>query len=159
MIFVTLGTQDKPFSRILKILDQAINDGIIQDEIIVQAGNTKYISKNMQIIDFITGEDFEKLILDSDMIITHGGVGSILTALNFKKRIIAAPRLTKFHEHGNDHQVEIINEFEKSGYLIALRENDDFSEVYKKALNMSPKVYDSTTYKVIGLIRNFINQS
>ena len=106
LIFVTLGTQDKPFTRLLEALEKEIEKGNIKDEVIVQAGSTKYKSKKMQLFDLISQETFSDYMQKADIIITHGGVGSIVTALNFEKKVIAAPRLAQFGEHVNDHQVE-----------------------------------------------------
>ena len=96
MIFVTLGTQDKTFERLLKALDKAIDKGEIKEKVIVQAGNTKYESKNMEIFDLISPDEFKELVNKCDILITHGGVGSILSAVKQGKKVIAAARLKKY---------------------------------------------------------------
>mgnify|MGYP002867149211 CR=1 FL=1 len=106
MIFVTLGTQDKSFKRLLDALEQAIESGIIKEEVIVQAGFTKYTSPTMKIFDLIDREDFNKYIEKCDLLITHGGVGSIITGLKNNKKVIAIARLAKYKEHVNDHQLQ-----------------------------------------------------
>ena len=70
MILVTLGTQDKGFPRLLEAIDEAITKKEITDKVIVQAGNTIYQSKNMEIISFLSMEDFEKYIQECDLLIT-----------------------------------------------------------------------------------------
>ena len=87
LIFVTLGTQDKPFARLLEALEKEIEKGNITDEVIVQAGSTKYKSKKMQLFDLISQEMFSDYMQKADIIITHGGVGSIVTALSFENKI------------------------------------------------------------------------
>ena len=123
MILVTLGTQDKTFPRLLDIIQKGIESGFIKDEVIVQAGNTKYDSKDMKIFDLIDREEFAELIKKCDLLITHGGVGSIITGLKNNKKVIAAPRLFKYGEHTNDHQVQIIEKFSDSRYILPLSEN------------------------------------
>ena len=81
MILVTLGTQDKNFSRLLDAVQKQINNGNIKEEVIVQAGCTKYKSEDMKIFDLLDQEEFKRLISECDLLITHGGVGSILTGL------------------------------------------------------------------------------
>ena len=103
MIFVTLGTNDESFERLLKAIDKEIDKGTIKEKVIVQAGCTKYESKNMEILDLVPRDEFEKLISECNLLITHGGVGSILTGINKGKKVIAVPRLAKYNEHGNDH--------------------------------------------------------
>ena len=117
MILVTLGTQDKNFTRLLDAVQKQIDNGNIKDEVIVQAGCTKYESKDMKIFDLIDREEFSELISKCDLLITHGGVGSILTGLKNNKKVIAAARLAKYKEHMNDHQLQIIEKFSKSGYF------------------------------------------
>ena len=86
MIFVTLGTNDNSFERLLKAIDKEIEKGTIKDKVIVQAGCTKYTSKNMEILDLVPREEFDRLISECDLLITHGGVGSILTGVNNGKK-------------------------------------------------------------------------
>ena len=90
MIFVTLGTQDKEFTRLLEAIDREIEKGNIKERVVVQAGYTKYESKNMEIFDLIPTDEFNKYIKSADLIITHGGAGSILTAIKNNKKVIAA---------------------------------------------------------------------
>ena len=133
MIFVTLGTQDKSFVRLLKAIDKAIDDGIIKDEVIVQAGYTKYESDNMKIFDLIDRDEFANYIKKCDVLITHGGVGSIITGLKNNKKVIAIPRLSKYKEHINDHQIQNNEAFSSNGYvLMADLELADLGECFKK---------------------------
>ena len=69
----------------------------------------------MKILDEVPQDEFAKLVDKADVIITHGGVGSIITAITKGKKVIAVPRLGKYNEHVNDHQVEIIESFNEKG--------------------------------------------
>ena len=80
----------------------------------------------MEIFDLLPDPEFEKLIDEARLVITHGGAGSILTAIKKNKKVIAAARLAKYKEHHNDHQKQIIGEFVKEGYILEL---DDFSKL------------------------------
>ena len=108
MILVTLGTQDKSFERLLKALDKAVKKGKIKEKIMVQAGCTKYKSKNMEIFDLTSPEELDELVRKCSLLITHGGVGSILNGIKYNKPIIAAARLSEYKEHTNDHQKQIL---------------------------------------------------
>ena len=59
-------------------------------------------------------EKFSELISKCDILITHGGVGSIITGLQNNKKVIVAPRLAKYNEHMNDHQIQITENFSKN---------------------------------------------
>jgi len=157
MILVLLGTQDKSFKRLLKIINKEINRGNITDKVVVQAGCTKYKSKNMEIFDLIPIEKLDDLIKNSDLIITHGGVGSIISALKYNKKVIACARLKKYKEHTNDHQLQIINNFSKSGYILELKENDDLGKILQESLKFKPKRYKSNTKNMIKLLEDYID--
>ena len=159
MILVILGTQDKEFPRLLKAVDREIRNGTIIDRVVVQAGQTKYESENMEIFDLLPAPEFEKLINEADIIITHGGVGSILSAIKKNKKIIAAARLEKYKEHHNDHQKQIISEFAKQGYLLELEDFDDLGTVIKKIREFKPKAFVSNTNNMIKMLDNYIENT
>ena len=75
MILVMLGTQDNSFERLLKEIEHLIETGIIQEEVIVQAGNTKFESNKMKIIDFVSQKELKEYIKKASYIITHGEIG------------------------------------------------------------------------------------
>ena len=158
MIFVTLGTQDKSFHRLLEAIDKAIEKEEIKEKVIVQAGHTKYESKNMEIFDLISPDEFSKLIDKCDILITHGGVGSILTAVKKGKKVIAAARLKKYKEHTNDHQKQIIKEFEKEGYLVELKDFNQLGKTLKKIEKFKQKKFKSNTKEMIKLIENLVEE-
>ena len=116
MILVLLGTQHNEFKRLLEEVEKNIENGNIKEEVIVQAGFTKYESDKMKIFDMISKENLEDLVKKSRLIITHGGVGSIQTALQENKKVIAVPRKSKYGEHVNDHQCQIVKNFDEEGY-------------------------------------------
>lgn len=158
MIFITLGTQDKNFKRLLKAVDKQIELGNIRDKVIVQAGYTKYNSNRMTIFDFLSHEDELKFVDQSDLIITHGGVASIMEAITSNKKTIAVPRLKKYNEHDNDHQLQIIDSFSELGYLLPLKDLKDFDTVLLKINKFEPKPFVSNTNHIIKLIENFIEE-
>lgn len=157
MIFVTLGTQDKSFKRLLDTIALEIEKGNIKEEVIVQAGFTKYQSEKMKIVESLSKDEFEKTMRDASLVITHGGVGSILTALKYNKKVIAVPRLVKYNEHTNDHQKEIVNEFSKKGYILALKDLTKFDKVLEKSKNFKPKKYESNKNHFNKAIADFID--
>ena len=159
MILVILGTQDKQFPRLLEAVDREIKNGNIKDKVVVQAGQTKYESENMEILDLVSAPEFDKLIDNADLIITHGGAGSILTAIKKGKKIIAAPRLAKYKEHHNDHQKQIIKEFADQGYLLELRDFNKLDKMLEKVKTFKPKKFESNTENMIKLIEDYIEDT
>ena len=145
LIFVTLGTQDKPFPRLLEAIQKQIDNGTIpkDEKIIVQAGCTRFKSKDMEIKHYMGVKKFEQLIEESNLIISHAGVGTILTALRKNKRIIAAARLKQYGEHVNDHQLQILENFRDAGYLLALENFEKLNEVLEEAKGFKPAKFKS----------------
>lgn len=158
MILVTLGTQDKSFVRLLKALDKAVKKGKIKEKILVQAGCTEYKSKNMEIFDLTSPEELDKLVKKCSLLITHGGVGSILNGIKYNKPIIAAARLSEYKEHTNDHQKQIIKEFVKNGYILELEDFDNLDKLIKQAKKFKPKKFESNTNKFIKNIEDYIKE-
>ena len=113
----------------------------------------------MEIFDLIDRDKFTDLISKCDLLITHGGVGSIITGLQHDKKIIVAPRLAKYNEHMNNHQLQIVNNFSIKGYILPLYENDDLNKVLEQVKNFKPKKYKSNTKNIIKLIENYIDNN
>ncbi len=158
MIYVTLGTQDKSFDRLLKQIQNEIDNGTITEEVIVQAGHTKFESKDMKIFDLISLDDFNKYMNECSLLITHGGVGSIVDGLKNGKKVIAVPRLKEFGEHTNDHQLQIVQNFGEKNYILPLTNMDDFHETLLKAKTFKPNKYKSNTKNFIKLIQTYIEE-
>lgn len=157
MILITLGTQDKKFHRLLEAVQKQIDNKIIKEEVIVQAGSSSdFKSNDMKIFDLIPMDEYDKLIEECDVLITHGGVGTIMTGLKNNKKVIAAARLSKYKEHVNDHQLQIIESFVNFGYILSLDNFDDLDKVLRKAKKFEPKKYKSNTKKFIKLVESVI---
>ena len=138
MIFVTLGTQDKSFKRLLEAIDKQINNKTIKEEVIVQAGYTKYKSKNMKIFDLVAANEFDNYMKKADIVITHGGAGSILTALKYNKKVI--------------------KELTKEGYILELENFDELNIVIDRIKEFKPKKFVSNTNNIIKIINKYIEE-
>lgn len=159
MILITLGTQDKKFYRLLEAVQNQIDNKHIKDRVVVQAGcSSDFKSKEMEIFDLIPMDEFDRLINECDILITHGGVGSIISGLKNGKKVIAAARLKEYGEHTNNHQLEIIDNFTKSGYILALNNFDDLDKVLKLAKSFKPKEYKSNSKEFNKLIEGEIDK-
>lgn len=158
MILVTLGTQDKKFTRLLEKIDELIDKKIITDEVVVQAGySADYKSSNMKIFDLISKDEFDKLISECNVLITHGGVGAILTGLKYNKKVIAIPRLKKYKEHVNDHQIQIVKNFDEEGLIIGSFV-DDLESNYLKINKFNPKKFKSNKNNMLKLVQELIDK-
>ena len=159
MILVLLGTQNNSFHRLLEKIQENIDNGNIRDNVIVQKGYTKFESKDMKLYNQLPLDEISELIEKADLVITHGGVGSIISAIEKNKKVIAVPRLKKYKEHVNDHQLDIIRSFSDSGYIIGLNSIEELENALEKAKHFKPKKYVKNTGNILSIVENFINNN
>jgi UDP-N-acetylglucosamine transferase subunit ALG13 len=122
-----------PFARPLAEIDDAVRQGLLTDEIVVQSGNTQYESPHMTLVPFFDKEQLEKMYERAAMVICQAGVGSIMLGLRKGKRVISIARLARFDEHIDDHQLEILEVFSKSGAILPWSGSGDFPDVLQRA--------------------------
>ncbi len=122
MIFLTVGTQ-LPFDRMVKVVDEFAKNSDL--EFMAQVGKNEYQCQNMKAQDFYPPDELNQIFHDADVIVSHAGMGSIINALKLKKPIVIFPRLSKFGEHRNDHQVDTLESFSKiQGVHVASTEEE-----------------------------------
>ena len=158
MILVLLGTQNNSFHRLLEEVEKNINEGTINEEVIVQAGYTKFKSHKMRIIDLISKEQLEQFQEEASLIITHGGVGSIITSIKKGKKVIAVPRMHEYGEHVNNHQVQIVKNFDEQGYIIGIERVEDLKQAIIKSKEFKHKKYQTNNDKMLKIIEDFIDK-
>ena len=143
MILVTDGTQKQSFDRLFDLIRNSKE--LKKEELIVQRGYTKCNnSKRIKAFDFIPLDEMEEYISKADLVISHGGVGTIFSAIKKGKKVIAVPRLEKYGEHINDHQIEICEALENEGYILYYKDGvDSLDDLIKKAKNTNFEKYDS----------------
>ncbi len=123
MIFVTVGTHEQPFDRLVKAIDDLVGEGKINEEVIIQRGYSKYLPKHCKYFDLLPWQEMKKYYEDARIIITHGGPASFIDALSIGKTPIVVPRQSRFNEHINDHQLIFTRELIEYGVNIILIEN------------------------------------
>lgn len=133
LIFLTVGTHKDPFDRLIKKVDELAGAGAIKDKIVMQIGNSTYEPKNCEFYKFVGSDKFEELYKSADIIICHAGAGSIINALKNKKHLVIVPRLKKFHEHTDDHQLDLAEAMEKDGKAVCVRDVEQLPEAINKA--------------------------
>ena len=117
MIFVTLGSQKFQFNRLLRKIDNLIIEGKIDEEVFAQIGYSDYEPQNFKCEMFLDREKFAECMEAANIVITHGGTGAIIGALKANKKVVAVPRLAKYGEHVDDHQLQIVEQFETFNFI------------------------------------------
>ena len=138
MILVLCGTQKQDFSRLINEV------AVLADEydIIVQGGHNNYQSDKMTLLNFISPNKLQQLYEQAEVVITHAGAGSMIQALKNQKKTLAVPRLSKYGEHVNDHQLELSKKLEELGYLLVYNDGDNFRDIFEKTKQFIPKPYE-----------------
>lgn len=106
MIFVTVGTHEQPFNRLLEYVDKLKEQKVITEEVIMQTGFSTYTPKHCKYQKLFSYQRMNELVEEARIVITHGGPSSFLMVLQKGKIPIVVPRKKHFNEHVNDHQVD-----------------------------------------------------
>ena len=130
MIFVTVGTHEQPFNRLVKKIDELKRDGVITEEVIIQTGFSTYEPKYCKWTKLIPYQQMLKNVEDARIVITHGGPASFIMPLQLGKTPIVVPRQQQFNEHVNNHQVEFArNVAERMGTIIPVEDVDKLKDL------------------------------
>ena len=155
MIFLAVGTQF-PFDRLVKTLDDCLDEGLIEEEIFGQIGETSYKPRNFQSAAFLDKKDFDQTLKKATGVIGHAGIGIIRTALENNKPLLVMPRLKKYHEVVHDHQVEMARKFEELGHLLVAYKGRELFGKIRELANFVPKKRETQAEAVVQRISDFL---
>ena len=130
MIFVTVGTHEQPFNRLIKAVDELKRDGVITEDVMMQTGFSTYEPRYCKWSKLISYQDMVKNVENARIVITHGGPASFIMPLQIGKTPIVVPRQHKFEEHINDHQEEFArNVVERMGTIILVEDIEKLGKI------------------------------
>lgn len=133
MIFVTVGTHEQPFNRLVQKIDELKKNGTIQEDVIIQTGFSTYEPKYCQWSKLISYQQMLKNVEEARIVITHGGPASFVMPLQIGKVPIVVPRQHQFNEHVNDHQVEFVRNVEqRMGTIISVEDINRLGDIITK---------------------------
>ena len=156
-IFITLGSQKFQFNRLLKAVDELCEKEIIKSQnVFAQIGYSDYIPKNYKYENFLDRDKFGMEMGKADIVITHGGTGAIIGAVKLGKKVIAVPRLAKYGEHVDDHQLQLIKQFDDLNLIYSCKATADLEIALKTVRNTKYASYVSNTKNIIDSIEEFI---
>lgn len=139
MIFVTVGTHEQPFNRLVECIDELKKDGDIQEDVIIQTGYSTYKPKHCKWQKLFSYQEMLKLVQEARIVITHGGPSSFIMPLQIGKTPIVVPRRHEFNEHVNDHQVAFSKAVsERMGTIIVVEDMNKLGETitnYEKIIS------------------------
>lgn len=156
MIFITVGSQKFQFNRLLRCVDELIEKGAVQGEVFAQIGFSDYRPKHYEFCHFMNRDAFAQKQEQCDILITHGGTGAIIGAVKKGKKVIAVPRLAKYGEHVDDHQIQLIGQFTEQNLICGLRDCEELEDGLKFVRHHVFDSYASNTDTIIESIQRFV---
>jgi UDP-N-acetylglucosamine transferase subunit ALG13 len=156
MIFVTLGSQKFQFDRLLKAVDELVANGTITEQVFAQTGYSDYEPQNYSFKKFLDREEFAECEAKADIVITHGGTGAIIGAVKKRKKVIAVPRLAKYGEHVDDHQLQIIDQFKDLDLICECADVKQLEQALNVVRQKTYAVYESNTKYFIENVDAYI---
>lgn len=130
MIFVTVGTHEQAFNRLVQAIDELKKDGTITEDVIIQTGFSTYEPRYCKWAKLIPYKEMIQNVEEARIVITHGGPASFIMPLQIGKTPIVVPRQKKFDEHVNDHQVEFArNVAKRMGTIIPVEDCGELGEI------------------------------
>jgi UDP-N-acetylglucosamine transferase subunit ALG13 len=160
LIFVTVGNATQRFPRLLKAVDDLSASGFFEAEpVVVQTGNNTGLRlAHCQPQAFLAMDEFERHMRNADLIICHGGCGTLLYAARLGKTPVVMPRRKKYDEHVNDHQMQLVNELASQGRIVPAYEPADLAGAIREARRRNTHSAPSPPSPMIDLVAQAITE-
>ena len=155
MIFLTVGTLF-PFDRLVRAVDKVAPKCFLGEEVIAQVGNGRARCRNIKCVEVMEKDEFDEYIKNASCLISHAGIGSITMALNCGKPLLVMPRLKRYGEHVNDHQIGTAREFEKLGHILVAYKEEDLPDKLTQLKSFVPKPRENHAKQVADHITEFL---
>lgn len=155
MIFVTVGTHEDQFDRLIQRIDLLVGEGKLKEKVFIQSGYSNYTPRHCEYSKLIGYDDMVKKCKEAEIIITHGGPGSIMLPLAQGKIPIVVPRQTKFGEHVDDHQVLFTKRLESENKVLAVY---DIRTLDKLIINYENYIEGLNQVFSTSNLDNFVNK-
>lgn len=157
LIFLTVGNWRKGFDRLVKAVDDLKSHNVITEDVISQIGQGSYRPANLKVFDYCSPDDFSKIMIESRVVITHAGIGTIGQALELAKPVIVVPRRAELGECSNNHQWTTANQLEKEGKVLVAREVSELPDKLKEAEQFVP-VREQVEARIIQVVEKYLDE-
>jgi UDP-N-acetylglucosamine transferase subunit ALG13 len=137
LLFVTVGAT-LPFDRMIEAVAELKREGAIPERVIAQVGVGGSVPEGIETVETLPFDRMRALLREADIVICHGGTGSLITALREHCRVISMPRLFALGEHYDDHQQEITSVFERRGLIRTARNLNELRDALQAARSSEP---------------------
>ncbi len=155
MIFLTVGTQFG-FDRLVKAVDEALESGTLSEPVFAQVGPGNYVPRHMDYTEALEKQAFEEMLDSCEGIISHAGIGTITLAMKCQKPLLVMPRMSRYGEVVNDHQVATAHKFEQSGHVLAAYQEYELPDKIRQLKTFVPEPRVPGSQGVIDRICQFL---
>lgn len=157
MIFLTVGTQF-PFDRLVKAVDEAAGSNGFDEQVFAQIGMSSYHPKHFEAVPSLEKAEFDEYLRSADGVVSHAGIGTITMALDHNKPLLVMPRLAKYDDVVNDHQLALAQKFEQLGHLLLARCPEEVADKLGQLKSFVPAARQAQPEAAAGRISTFLRQ-
>jgi UDP-N-acetylglucosamine transferase subunit ALG13 len=155
LLFATVGAT-LPFDRLVDSVWALKASGAIPEDVVIQTGEGGSSPPDANVVETMPFEDIQRLLVKADIVVCHGGTGSLITALRQGCRVIAMPRLSKLGEHYDDHQSEITEAFAARGLIQVARSTEELGEALRAARSREPVLATTAPDALIAFLQGVL---
>jgi UDP-N-acetylglucosamine transferase subunit ALG13 len=141
-------------NRLIKAVDELALT--YPEEFFIQTGNSSYVPRNCEHVDFMDSIEYNKKISECSVLVTHAGVGTIISGISLGKPVVVVPRSRKYGEHVDEHQSQIAGAFESKGLVLCCHDTDKLEESIEEARTYDFQPYERKGGNVEKTIMRFI---
>ncbi len=157
LLFATVGAT-LPFDRLVDLVAGASTSGNISENIIIQTGEGGKQPKGLETFETLPFEEVKSILQRANIVVCHGGTGSLITALRAGCKVIAVPRRFERGEHYDDHQSEITEVFRDRGLIQIADTPEEFTRALENARISTPVRATTDPSALIDYLRGWIAQ-
>ena len=159
MILVTTGFHNVPFDRLVEWVDQIAQTGQFPESFFIQKGSSAVECEACESVDFLEMETMEQYMAECKAVITHGGTGSVMTALMSGKKPIVVPRLERYGEVCNDHQLEIAQVFAEKGWVYPATNKEEIAEHLSREIGSGRRhEYLRNNERLLSIVSSYLDE-
>ncbi|MDP3491512.1 MAG: glycosyltransferase [Hyphomonadaceae bacterium] len=157
LLFATVGAI-LPFDRLVDMVADVNSRGEIPERILIQTGTGGRVPEAIETVETLSFDLMQSTLKEADIVVCHGGTGSLITALRQGCRIIAVPRLFSKGEVYDDHQAEITSAFAERGLIAVANTADELSQALKDVRSRPPRLATSDPSELIRYLNELLDQ-
>ena len=158
LLFATVGAT-LPFDRLVKSVAEVQAEGGIPERLVIQTGEGGFRPAGAEVVETLGFDAIQQLLIEADIVVCHGGTGSLITALRQGCRVVAMPRLSELGEHYDDHQSEITEAFAARGLIQVARSTADLREALKIARARTPVSATTAPDELIAFLQGIFRDA